>query len=248
MMAFIVFCILIYLVFMFDSFIKIIKGIFQIIFMIFAGLFESEYKRRTMGKRLEKEDKIKEEEMLQRCKKIQASLKERENKNIRYEQTMTNGIFNKIRELRFKYPQANPELFDEYQNNSFDFTIVELDELEKRISDSHFYNIKNKGTEIPDYNYSDIEGITPLEEIRENPLYIKLIRKNNCYIAVIQNILQGSVFMYQSTKYLAIMDLCNGIINQIHGLRNEKKNITSFDIDNMIKYYAIDNIDIKKTK
>lgn len=241
MFLFIFICLLVYFLFIFEGFLSIIINVVKGIGFIIVYIFEELYKYMTMGRKISKEEKKKNAEMIERKKRMVAQMEQF--KNTKYENNMIKGIFNKIRELRFKYPQADSKLFDEYQNNIWDLSITELDELENKIAKSHQYNVKHNGIEKPQYNYSDIEGLIPLEEIKEEPIYIKLFRKDKYYIAVIQNTVNGKIIMYQSIKYLAIMDLCNNIVNQIDSIRIAKRNIKATDIDNMVQYSV--NNDIK---
>ena len=241
MIAFIIFCMVIFILFVgFELF----KAIYAILKGIFIGAvigIEGLYKHKTLDKNLKNEMVIKNKIEQEKRDRVNKKIEDEHKKNYEYEKIYALGILGKVEELKFKYPNADINLINKYKNNFYDLTINELEGLENKIRDSHYYNSKNNNQNDKKYTYSDIENLTPLENRNEYPLNMSLYRINLDYILLVRNIVSNEISLYQSKKYMPMLEICNVVVSKMHELRNMKQNITTKDIDEVIQQNHIDN-------
>ena len=232
-MGFLVFCVGFTILYMlYDVFIMGCAAL-KIIGQILVMLFESIYKHRLFDKYEDDYIKIQQEREIEENIRIQKRIDEENKKQFEAEKHLALGILDKVNELKFKYPYANPNLFHRYMTNFNLMTLDELENLEKKMEISHYNNLQSKRTITKTYNYADIENLVPMESKFEYPIDMKVYKIDMDYIVAIKNLQTAKIVMYQSKNYMSILQLCNSIINELYKIKNQKLSIQAFNIDDV---------------
>ncbi len=241
-MTFIIICMLFFIVCSFHNLITIIVGVIRLVVQGILISIESIYKHRLMDEYLDENIKVARQNMMEQQQRMSAKINEEKNKQTRYENRLAANVLDKINGLKFNYPYADPELFDKFINEFNFLTVFELEELENEIKQSHYQNVKNRKVQNKQYNYKDIENLTPLETRFEDPIEVKVYSVDMDYVIAIKNLETRKIALYQSRNYLSVLQFCSSIINELTRIKNQKLSIQAFNIDNMSTNITMDDI------
>ena len=144
------------------------------------------------------------------------------------------AAINKTNQLRAKYPFANEDLFNLYSLRFVVATMDELNELENTIRQSNELNYKVSDTSIKNYTLKDLDGLTPIEHIKEDPIILKLFKIDiNDYVIYVRDIDTGDIQLLNSNDYIIVVKTMNMIKEKQKSLSIRKEKISAKEITNI---------------
>ena len=150
----------------------------------------------------------------------------------------------KRRELMIKYTYADGWLFELFLRKYPVMSVIEIEELEQKIKDSHIRNeLLNSVDTTPAkiYTMESINGLEPLEEDREDPIIMRIYKIGHDYLLYIKDIDTNRCQLLQSKDYFIIGSTRSKILEQQRQLKMLKQNIKAEQIVNIFKeteYYG----------